>query len=586
MTKPTSDFLPSKSLWKRLMQGYVRREVGSLLVALLCMALAAGATAALAKLMEPVLDQVFVQKNAGSLTRIAGLVLATFVIKGLATYGQTVLMTGVGLRIVARLQEQVGSHLLGADLAYFQRHPTGVLLTHMIQDIQQLRYAVSNAITAIGKDSLTLIALLTVMFWQDWRLACLAFIAFPVAILPIRWIGRRVRREAASAQVQQANLSSLLMQLFQGIRYVKAYGAEGVESARLAAQVADTQTHQMMLTRVKAAAHPLMEGLGGVAIVLVIIYGGEQVMAGTRTTGSFFSFITALLLAYEPLKRLTHLNANLQEGLASAARVFALLDTPRRVVDVHGASALRSSGGEIRFDQVSFGYSDEQAVLDRLSFTIPAGQTVAIVGPSGAGKSTIANLMLRFQDPLAGQVLVDGQDIAAVTQASLRQSIAFVGQEIYLFNASVKDNVAYNQEHASQKNIESAVAAAGAAGFVAELPDGLASLVGELGSRLSGGQRQRIALARALLRDAPILLLDEATSALDPESERHVLASLKRLRMGKTTVMIAHRLSTIVDADQILVLSAGQLVEQGRHEKLLASGGLYSQLYQQPEGGA
>jgi subfamily B ATP-binding cassette protein MsbA len=589
MTTPLQDNNTPQSsrpkLWRRLLRGYVRQEKRTLAAAIVCMAIAAGATAALAKLMEPVLDEVFVNKSAGSLMEIAGLVLLTFVAKGVATYGETVLMTGVGLRIVARLQQQVGSHLLQADLAYFHRKPTGVLISHVTQDINQLRYAVSNAVTAIGKDSLTLIALLTVMLWQDWQLAFIAFVALPVAILPIRWIGRRVRREASGAQAQQASLSSLLMQLFQGIRYVKAYNAEGLESDRLAQQVAQTQAYQMALVRVKAAAHPLMEALGGIAIVLVIVYGGGQVMEGARTTGSFFSFITALLLAYEPVKRLTHLNANLQEGLASAARVFDLLDEQPQVVDQPGAKALQVSqvsGGQVVFDKVSFSYVPGQPVLQNLSFAIAAGQMVAVVGPSGAGKSTIANLLLRFHEPVAGQVLVDGQDIAAVTQASLRDAIAFVGQEIYLFNDSVSANIAYNQP-ADEATIQAAAQAASADEFIADLPDGLASLVGELGNRLSGGQRQRIALARAMLRDAPILLLDEATSALDPQSERNVLASLKRLRGNKTTIMIAHRLSTIIEADNILVLADGQLAEQGSHDQLLKRDGVYARLYQQPE---
>jgi len=569
-------------LWRRLLRGYVRPEKAVLVAAVLCMAIAAGATAALAKLMEPVLDQVFVNKSGDSLMGIAGLVLLTFVAKGVASYGETVLMTGVGLRIVARLQQQVGHHLLQADLAFFHRKPTGVLISHVTQDINQMRYAVSNAVTAIGKDSLTLIALLAVMLWQDWQLACIAFVTLPVAILPIRWIGRRVRREASGAQAQQASLSSLLMQLFQGIRYVKAYNAEEFEAERLAQQVAQTQAYQMALVRVKAAAHPLMEALGGLAIVLVIVYGGSQVMAGTRTTGSFFSFITALLLAYEPLKRLTHLNANLQEGLASAARVFDLLDEPRQVVDQPGAKSLQNSGGQVVFDKVSFSYVPGQPVLNDLSFTVPVGQTVAVVGASGAGKSTVANLLLRFHQPESGQVLVDGQDIVSVTQASLRDAIAFVGQEIYLFNASVAANIAYNQQ-ADEVGLLAAARAASAEDFIAELPAGLASEVGELGNCLSGGQRQRIALARALLRDAPILLLDEATSALDPQSERNVLASLKRLRGNKTTIMIAHRLSTIIEADNILVLADGQLAEQGTHDQLLKRGGLYAKLYQQPE---
>jgi subfamily B ATP-binding cassette protein MsbA len=372
----------------------------------------------------------------------------------------------------------------------------------------------------------------------------------------------------------------LLSQTFQGARHVKAYGMESYEEGRAATLFERIYQLVDRANRTRSRASPMMEALGGAAVAVVIAYGGYQVINDARTPGAFFSFITALLLAYQPLKSLANLNASLQEGLAAAHRLFEVLDIEPEIRDLPDARPLRVTGGEIRFEDVRFGYQPPAVALDGITFTIPAGSTVALVGPSGAGKSTVLNLIPRFYDISAGSIAIDGQDIRTVTLTSLRAPLALVAQEASLFDDTVRANIAYGRLSATETEIAAAAAAAAADRFIAELPQGYDTLVGEHGVRLSGGQRQRLAIARAMLKDAPILLLDEATSALDNESERHVQAALKRLMQGRTTLVIAHRLSTIVGADLICVMDRGRIVESGKHAQLLARGGLYARLYE------
>ena len=566
-------------LFKRLLGENVRPEISALTLAFLFMIVVALSTAALAKLMEPVLDQVFTERNREQLLTVALAVLAVFVVKGLATYAQSVLMSRVGLRIVARLQTRVVDHVIRLDLAYFQDTSTGTLVSRVLYDTSMLRGIVANVLTGFGKDLLTLVFLVGLMFWQDWKLALIAFFAFPTAIWPILRIGRRTRKVTANTQAEMAELTTLLSQVFQGSRHVKAYGMEGYETGR-AERLIDRVTGLMYkAARIRSAGHPIMETLGGVAIVAVILYGGWQVIEGTSTTGAFFSFVTALLLAYEPMKRLTQLNAGLQEGLAAAERVYQVLDEPPKIVDRPGAGALAVSGGAIRFEDVRFAYRPDKPALAGVSLDIPSGKTVALVGPSGGGKSTILNLIPRFFDADSGRVAVDGQDVREVTLASLREAVALVSQEVSLFDDTIGANIAYGRQSASEEEIVAAAKAAQAHDFIQALPEGYWTRIGEQGVRLSGGQRQRIAIARAMLKNAPILLLDEATSALDTESERLVQAALKDLMRGRTTLLIAHRLSTVIDADRIYVIDDGRVIESGRHGELLQTGGAYARLY-------
>jgi subfamily B ATP-binding cassette protein MsbA len=566
-------------LLRRLLANYVKPHLGILAAALVLMLVAAAATASLAKLMEPVLDEVFTQRHRERLAQVALLVLGVFVIKGVATFGQAVLMNRVGQRIVAALQIDLFRHLMRADLAFFHGASTGALISRLTNDANVLRGIVSTALTGLGKDLLTLIFLVGLMFYQDWALAAAAFVAFPTAIWPILRIGRRMRKVSANTQSEMAEFTTLLDQVFQGVRHVKAYGMEAYESDRATQLIRRLSRLNEKAARTRSIGHPIMETLGGIAIVVVIVYGGWQVIEGTRTTGAFFSFVTALLLAYEPLKRLAQLNANLQEGLAAAARVFATLDAPPRIVDKPTARPLSVVRGEVAFADVRFSYAAGKAALDGVTLTVPAGRTAALVGPSGGGKSTILNLIPRFFDVDSGAVTVDGQDVRDVTLTSLRQNVALVSQEVSLFDDSVAANIAYGRPNSTLPEIEAAARHAQAHDFIMTLPDGYRTRVGEHGVKLSGGQRQRIAIARAMLKNAPILLLDEATSALDTESERQVQASLSDLMRGRTTLVIAHRLSTVADADVIYLVVDGRVVEQGRHAELLTRGGIYHRLW-------
>ncbi|MBV8170018.1 MAG: ATP-binding cassette domain-containing protein [Alphaproteobacteria bacterium] len=543
------------------------------------MALVAGATATLAKMMEPVLDLVFTNRDPAMLRQVALVILLTFAIKGSAAFGEAVVMNGVGQRIVADLQARMFERLIHADLAYFNDSSTGALISHFTNDANLLRSAVSNTLTGIGKDTLTLAFLVAVMFYQDWVLAIVAFVAFPTAVLPILRIGRRMRKVSGTTQHELGRFTTLLDQVFAGARHVKAYGMEAYEAGRARAAIERLYALAVKAGKVRAASHPIMETLGGVAIVAVIIYGGAQVIEGTRTTGTFFSFITALLLAYEPVKRLANLNASLQEGLAAAERVFASLDREAAIRDASDAKPLAVSRGEVRFERVSFGYRAGMAAVDAVSLVVPAGKTAALVGASGAGKTTLLNLIPRFYDVGDGRVTIDGQDVRSVTLQSLRGAIGLVAQEVSLFDDTVRANIGYGKANASEAAIVAAAKAAAAHEFITALPLGYDTPVGELGIKLSGGQRQRLAIARAMLKDAPILLLDEATSSLDTESERQVQTALRQLMRGRTTLVIAHRLSTVVDADVIYVLAADRVIEQGSHAELLARNGAYARLY-------
>jgi subfamily B ATP-binding cassette protein MsbA len=563
----------------RLIVEHVRPHFGTILLGVIAMGLAAGATAANAWLMEPALDGVFVRHDQTMLYLVPLAVVATAFVKGAGTYAQSMAMTRVGQRIIADLQIRLFRHLMRADLAFFHSTPTGGLISRFTNDIGLLRSAVTQSLAGIAKDLLTVVFLVGLMFYQDWQLALISFIAFPLAVFPILRIGRRLRKVSTNTQIEVGALASLLDETFQGARYVKAYSMEDYETRRASTVIENLYRLVMKATRTRSATHPIMETLGSLAIALVIFYGGSRVIAGTTTPGVFFSFITALLLAYQPVKSLANLNANLQEGLAGAARVFGLLDLEPQVRDRPGATPLPAGPGEIRFADVHFSYGPEKAALRGVSLVVPAGRTVALVGPSGGGKTTLLNLIPRFYDVERGSVAIDGSDVRDVTLASLRARIAIVSQEVSLFHDTVRANIAYGRPDASEAEIRHAASLAGAADFVDELPRGYETLVGERGTKLSGGQRQRIAIARALLKNAPILLLDEATSALDTESERAVQAALATLMAGRTTLVIAHRLSTVVDADLIYVVDDGRIVEQGRHAELIARGRTYARLY-------
>jgi ATP-binding cassette, subfamily B, bacterial MsbA len=567
------------ALMRRLIRESVRGYFGRLALAVLFMAIMATTTAFSAWLMKPVVNDIFIAKNENMLWLISGAVVATFAIKGFANYLQATMMANVGLSIIADNQNRLFAHLARMDLSFFHNQPTGRLISRFTVDINQMRMAVSNVLTGLGKDVLSLVGLVSVLFIQNWQLALIAFFVFPVAIIPISRLGRRMRKVTANTQEEMGLFTTILEQTFQGIRVVKAYGMEGYEKGRVAKIVDAVRRLSIKAAIIRSTSHPIMETLGGLAIAVVIAYGGNQVIAGQTDPGSFFSFITALLLAYEPMKRLANLNMSLQEGLAGAQRLFELLDTEPAIQDKPDAEPLAISKGMIGLEHVEFAYGPGAPAINGVSMEVAAGKTVALVGPSGAGKSTILNLIPRFYDVDVGRVTIDGTDVRDVTMASLHAGIALVSQEVMLFDDTVRANIAYGRAGATEDEIVAAARNAAAHEFILALSEGYDTVVGEQGVKLSGGQRQRLAIARAMLKNAPILLLDEATSALDTESERQVQAALKTLMTGRTTLVIAHRLSTVVDADLIYVIDDGRIRESGTHAELLDRDGAYAKLY-------
>jgi len=530
-------------------------------------------------LMEPVVDEIFIAKDKDALKWISTAVIVVFATKGLANYAQATMISRVGLKIIADSQNRLYAHLARMDLGFFHDNPTGTLIARFTVDIAMMRNVVSNALTSLGKDLMSLIALVSVMFYQNWELAIISLFVFPIAILPISRLGKRMRKVTANTQAETGLFMTLLEQTFQGIRVVKSYGMEDHEKGRIGGLIDKIYHLTFKSARIRALSSPIMETLGGVAVAVVIAYGGMQVIGESIKPGAFFSFITALLMAYEPMKRLANLNANVQEGLAGAARMFDLLDIEPHILDHPGARVLENAKGDIALENVNFSYNKDAPALSAIDLTVPAGKRIALVGPSGAGKSTILNLIPRFYDITGGSITVDGIDVRQLTMASLHANIALVSQEITLFDDTIRANIAYGRAGATEQEIFDAARNAAAHDFIRALPHGYDTVVGEQGIRLSGGQRQRLAIARAMLKNAPILLLDEATSALDTESERQVQMALDGLMKGRTTLVIAHRLSTVVDADLIYVIDKGHVTESGSHAELLNRGGAYAHLY-------
>jgi subfamily B ATP-binding cassette protein MsbA len=471
------------------------------------------------------------------------------------------------------------ARLMRADLDHFHNTAAGQLIANFLSDAAKLRTVFSDTFTGIGRDSLAVVGLVGYMFWTDWVLACVGFFIFPLAVWPVAKLGRKMRKVSANTQAEMAQFTTLLDEGFTGIRHVKAYGMEQYESGR-----ADTVVNRLFklnfrAARVRTASEPILEFLAGLAIVAVLIYGGWQVIHGGRTPGTFFAFIGALLLAYEPVRKLAKLNANLQDALPAAERVFAVLDLGAKITDKPGAVPLAVTSGAVKLEAVTFAYRRGAETLREITIDVPAGKTVALVGPSGAGKSTLVSLIPRLFDPWHGQVLLDDVDLRTLQLRSLRAHVALVLQDPFLLPLSVADNIAYGRPGANQADIVHAAQAANADEFIRRLPHGYDTVIGERGATLSGGEKQRLAIARALLKDAPVLILDEPTSALDAQTEALLLEALERLAQDRTTFVIAHRLSTIRRADRIAVLDHGQLLEIGTHQALLDARGAYQRLH-------
>jgi subfamily B ATP-binding cassette protein MsbA len=531
------------------------------------------------KLIQPMVDNILINKDTTQLIPISLTFFGVFLVKGICDYLEAVLLARFGQGVLTSLQVRCFRHIMHADIALFGAISTGDLISRLTSDVTRLRDIVTTSFVRIGKDALTVLGLIGVAVYNDPELSCVTLFVLPIILWPGYRIGRHVRAIAGRTQDKMGGWSSFLAQCFQGIPVIKAYGMEAHETAhaeRIVQHVYDLTMHS---TRIRSIIHPLMEIFGGISSCLVIAIGGWLVIQGRRTTGELFAFLGALIASYRPLKSLLQLNTILQEGLATAKRLYAILETQPTVVDAPNAPSLPRPKGKVTFTDVCFSYRKEIPALSNISFSISPGQKIALVGASGAGKSTLFSLLLRFYDPSQGHIAIDDYDITQITQASLRRASSLVSQHIVLFNDTVRANIAYGCLQASFAAIQEAAQAAAAHTFITALPQGYDTPIGENGLTLSGGQRQRLSIARAMLKNAPILLLDEATSALDGDSEQKVQQALKQLTKGRTTLVIAHRLATILDADEIFVFHQGRLVERGTHEFLLNQGGTYTHLY-------
>ncbi len=566
-------------LVKRLMREYLAPHKGRLFMAIICMILVAVCTALTAKMIQPILDELLINRNEALFFIVPAIVVLIFFIKGVAGYFQNYLMEYIGQRMIADLQTDLYKHVIHHDLAVLQKQTVSGLTSRFIYDLHQLKKALSNTITGVLKDVPMILGLIVLMVHQNWMLALVCLTIIPLAAAPIVYFGRRMRRYSGGTQEEMGALGGILRESLGHIRQVKSFTTENREIDRSSRSIHAVFKLLVKMARVRALSSPVMELLGGLIIAGVIMFGCHLIWQNQMTAGEFMSFLTAAMSIYRPLKSVTSINNSLQEGLAAAERTFTLMDQPATITEQAGAKELKVNNGEINFNNVTFAYADGHTATQNLNLHIPAGKKVALVGASGAGKSTILNLIPRFYDPKDGHIEIDGQKIADVTLNSLRQNIGLVTQEVALFNDTIANNIAYGSPLASREQIEQAAKDAAAYDFIIQSENGFDTVVGEDGFSLSGGQRQRIAIARAMLKNAPILLLDEATSSLDTQSEKSIQDALNTLMRGRTSLIVAHRLSTTQDADIIHVLDHGQVVETGTHKELLEKDGFYANLY-------
>ena len=540
-----------------------------------------GATSGgLAYLIKPVFDDVLIQNE--NLVQVAALIIVLYLAKGLFSYFSTYLMSWVGQRTVMDLRNLLYQHVIRQSVSFFKSQPTGTLISHITNDVEKIQQAVSGAMGDLLMQSFALLGYGALVFYYDWRLAIFCFVVAPLAIYPLVTLGRKLRRRTDTGLERWREITNILHETISGSRIVKAFRMEASETKRFVGATDSLFRTNMRITRVISMMPPIMELVGGIGMAAAIWYGSGRIAASTMTPGEFSSFIAALFMMYMPVKKLSRVNATLQQALSAASRIFAVLDMEQSIREVEDAVELPPLSRSIELKNLDFVYDDGKgATLRDVNLVIEAGQVVALVGTSGAGKSTLASLVPRFYDPTGGVIFFDGVDIREATLSSLRGQIGLVTQETILFNDTVRNNIGYGLSSVSEEALVAAAEAACALEFIRELPNGFDTVIGERGQRLSGGQRQRIAIARAILKNPPILVLDEATSSLDAESEALLQRALENLMANRTTLVIAHRLSTIRKADRIVVMEGGEVRETGTHEELLLrSGGVYRRLYE------
>jgi ATP-binding cassette, subfamily B, bacterial MsbA len=550
-----------------------------LFLAMLCMLVIAAASSATAFLVKPVLDDIFFSKNISMLKIIPVAVVIIYLLRGLGMYGQDYLMNYVGESIIQHLRNDLYDRIQDLPISFFHREKTGVLMSRITNDVNIIKTMVSTAVTGSLKDSFTVIGLTFVIFYRDWKMALFAFIVLPVAFFPVVEFGKRVRRISTGCQEAMADLNTFLHETFAGNKIVKAFGMESYEKKRFFDKALGLFKLEMRAVVARSLSSPIMEFLGGLGIAFIIWYGGYKVITGSSTAGTFFSFMAAVLMLYDPVKKLSGLNNAVQQGLAAADRIFDIIETESDIKEKKNPAKIERRPHRVTFENVYFKY-DDVMVLKDINLDVKAGEILALVGMSGGGKTSLVNLIPRFYDVTRGAIRIDGMDIRNASISSLRDQMGIVTQEPILFNESVRNNIAYGKQDATDKAVMAAAEAAYAYDFIQAFPNKFDTNIGELGGRLSGGEKQRICIARALLKDAPILILDEATSSLDTESEMLVQKALENLMKGRTTFVIAHRLSTIDYADRIIVIVDGRIVEEGKQEELISLRGEFFKLYQ------
>lgn len=562
----------------RQLLGYFRPYTGRFISALVAMLFYSAATGATALLVKNVLDDIFIKRDAMMLKLVPLLVVGVYLIKGVSFFIHTYLMKYIGQSIIKDLRDDIFDHLMGLPMAFYDRRSTGSIMSRFLNDVTLVQYAVTNTLASVVRDPLTILALVCVLVYRDWILSLVAFVVLPVAIYPMIRFGQSFRRVTKKSQAKISRITTLLHETISGIKIVKAFGMEDFEKVRLHKENDRLFWLYMKTKKIESLSPPVMEFLGSVGIAAVVLLGGSQVINQRMSTGEFFSFMTALIMLYEPFKKLTKVNNATQEALAASERIFKILDETSDIKEKEGAKALDHVRGEVSFEDVSFSYS-RQTVLRHINLDVKPGEVIAIVGSSGGGKSTLLSLIPRFYDVDSGSVRIDGHDVRDLTLKSLRSKIAIVTQEMILFNDTVRSNIAYGRAGASVDEIVKAAVSAYADEFIQAMPEGYDTVIGERGITISGGERQRLCIARAILADAPILILDEATSSLDAESEMLVQKALENLMVNRTTFIIAHRLGTIVHADRIVVIDEGTISQIGSHQELMAGNKVYQRLY-------
>lgn len=567
------------NLYLRLLK-YIRPYMHRLMMAILCTVMASACNLYLPWIIKDVVDKVLVQKDTFMLYVIAISIVVIFIIRGLFFYGQSYLMSWVGQKVVIDIRGEIFRKLQRLSLAFYDKNKTGTIMSYVTNDVAALQTAMVEKAVELVTEGLVLIGSIVAMLWLDWKLTLFTFCTFPVVLWFMDYFGKKIRKNGGEIQECTAELTSVLQETVSSARVIKSFVREDYEIDRFDNQNKENFYANMKNIKLNALLTPTVEFVAAVGVTVVMWYGGRSVIDGDITAGALVAFLVYAVNIANPIKRLTKVAASIQKALAAGDRVFGILDLPEAIKEAPNAKVLPPVKGKVEFDNVKFSYNPQEVVLDGLSFTVNPGEVIAIVGPSGAGKSTIASLLPRFYDVTGGDIRIDGYSIKDVTLDSLRGQVGIVPQETMLFNGSVYDNILYGRLDATPDEVKAAAKAANADEFISQLPQGYATMLGDRGVNISGGQRQRISIARAILKNPRILILDEATSALDTESERVVQDALDRLMIGRTSFVIAHRLSTIKNADKILVLEHGALVEAGTHDELIAKNGLYAHLYQ------